>query len=413
MPIAHYVLIDNIDVSPFVMGADIDVLIPSSNTSYVQQADITLSNVGGRFDGAVNVVGETSAPFENKKNFQTDPEVSPLSLIMVILISIEYPGPSVHSALVFTGLAQKADYGYTTCKISAGTSDLKANAYLKQDIFDHKGKPTRPIIDRICEQYGLEEGEIKVPAGMEKREWGFLRDQSGKGVLDYLAENDGQEVFMDENNQLQYVPPGVRGINPPYTGRMKYPAQSESAVGLCNRVTVRGASPADPTHPHASNLPDRAMFYETTDADLAMILNNENGEGGAEVAASMLENYGRIDAPTFYYPDCCTELECRNRALRLLARYVTFWNRSMPAVVGRSPKLKSKVSYKYPRLMLNSPGEVQRYVWALGPEMSGFVTRCKTNYSSKAGWVSYIEVAPFVLNEANSAQIYADRDLGL
>jgi hypothetical protein len=406
MPITHFITIDGHDVSPWVMQADIDLVIPGSYTEYTQQADLTLSNVGGKFDGSVSVIGQTSTGVKNV--FDTDPRTTPLSKVMIVLISIEYPGPSVYSVIAFTGIAQNVDYGFSTCKIHAGTSDALANSYLKQDIFDHKGQPSSAPLEKVWEQFGLQVGEFNAPQGMEKREWGFLRDLSGKSISYYAAENDGQEFFLNENNQVMYTTPGIRGMNAPYTGRMKAPAQSESAIGLCTKVTVRGGSEYDPAHPGASNAPSKAIFYTTTVPDIETLLNNENGAGGADAAAKMIANYGIIEAPTFYFPDCATVEQCRNRALRLLARYLTYWNRSMPAVVGRTPKLKSGVSYQFQRQMrVKNPGEAQKLAWALGPEMKGFVTRCKTNYSAKSGWVSYIEVAPFAINAANSAQIYA------
>jgi len=395
MPIAQFVLIDGVDVSPWVMNIDTDILIPSTNESFVQQCDLTLSNASGRFDGMISAPGFGDT-------------ITPQSKIIIVLYSIEYnksvKEPNVYATLVFAGLAQKVDQGYLTVKVSAGSTDTSANGYLSHDIHKHNGKSTSPALQDVLAMYNLPLGTIQIPTGMEKREWVFLRDQSGKGVLDYLSDWDGHETYVNENGQLTHVPPGVEGTNPPYTGRMKVPQSSESAIGFCDRVMVRGGSFLRATEPGAEHLSDKAIGYETNQADLADILANENGEGGAEAAAEMIKNYGWIRAPTFFFPDCTTPQECHNRAIRLLARYITYWKRSVPAVVGRSPKLRSRIEYQYPRLI--------DMAWQLSTVFTGRVVRCKTNFSAKTGWVSYIEVQPFVINSANSEQIYSAQELG-
>lgn len=395
MPIAHFVVIDGIDVSPWVMGADIDILIPTSNENFVQQCDLTLSNVSGRFDGAISAPGFGDT-------------INPQSKIVVVLYSIEYSrsieAPDVYVTLAFAGLAQKVDQGYTTVKVNAGTTDTNANGYLSKDIHKHSGQPTGPALREVLAMYNLPAGTIQIPTGMEKREWEFMRDQSGKGVLDYLSDWDGQETYVNEYGKVMHVPPGVAGTNPDYTGRMKLPAQSESAVGFCDKVLVRGGSFINAKEPGAELLPAQAIGYETNQNDLALLLANENGEGGADAAAEMIANYGWIRAPTFFFPDCTTQEECQKRAIRLLARYITYWKRSMPAVVGRSPKLRSLIQYRYPRLIDQA--------WQLSTWFTGRVVRCKTNYSPKTGWVSYNEVQPFVINSANSADIYGASELG-
>lgn len=394
MPLAHFVVIDGIDVSPWVMGCDIDVVIPQSNENFVQQCDLTLSNVGDRFTGAFGSVG-----------------FGVLSKLLVVLYSIEYNAqtgvnnPNVYTTLAFTGECQNVDAGYQTVKIHAGTVDANANDYIAQDIHKHNGQPTGPALEEVLAMYNLPIGAVHIPNGMEKREWEFMRDQSGKGVLDYLADWDGQETFISESGKFYHVPPGVAGRNPDYTGRMKAPAQSESAIAFCDKVLVRGGSFINAKEPGSELLPADAVGYETTLKDLEDILQNENGEGGKEAAADMIASYGWIRAPTFFFPDCTTEAECRKRAIRLLARYITYWKRTMPAVVGRSPKLRSLIEYRFPRLIDNA--------WQLSTWFSGRVVRCKTNYSPKAGWVSYNEIQPFVINAANSEKIYGDSELGL
>ena len=53
MPIRQFVWINGQFVSPWVMNIDTDIVIPAmSQENFCQQADITLSNVNGRFDGA-------------------------------------------------------------------------------------------------------------------------------------------------------------------------------------------------------------------------------------------------------------------------------------------------------------------------------------------------------------------------
>jgi hypothetical protein len=395
MPITQFVTIDGRDVSPWVLGVDIDVLIPATNESFVQQCDLTLSNVNGRFDGMISAPG-----FGDTINSQ--------SKIVVVLYSIEYSrsleDPDVYVTLAFTGLAQKVDQGYTTVKVNAGTTDMNASGYLTNDIHKHYGQPTGPAIRDVLAMYKLPAGTISIPTGMEKREWEFMRDQSGKGVLDFLSDWDGQETYVDEHGKLNHVPPGVAGTNPDYTGRMKVPQQSESAVGLCTKVIVRGGSFINAKDPGAELLPSDAIGYETTQSDMATILNNENGEGGADAAADMIKNYGWIRAPTFFFPDCTTNEECRKRAIRLLARYITYWKRTVPTVVGRSPKLRSKIQYRYPRLL--------DMAWQLSPWFTGRVVRCRTNFGPKVGWTCMIEVQPFVLNDENAAKIYGKSELG-
>lgn len=395
MPLAHFVLIDGQDVSPWVMGADIDILIPSTNESFVQQCDLTLSNVNGRFDGMISAPGFGDT-------------INPQSKLVIVLYSIEYSrtleDPDVYVTMAFTGFAQKVDAGYTTVKVNGGTTDMNAAGYISHDIHKHQGQPTGPALRDVLAMYNLPAGTIQIPTGMEKREWEFMRDQSGKGVLDYLADWDGQETYVDEHGKLNHVPPGVAGTNPDYTGRMKAPAQSESAIGLCTKVLVRGGSFINAKEPGAELLPSDAVGYETTQSDLATILNNENGEGGTDAAADMIKNYGWIRAPTFFFPECTTNDECRKRAIRLLARYITYWKRTIPAVVGRSPHLRSRIQYRYPRLI--------EQAWQISGWLTGRVVRCKTNYSPKAGWVSYNEVQPFVINSDNSKEIYDASELG-
>jgi hypothetical protein len=391
MPLTQFVTIDGMDVSPWVMGIDVDVVIPNTNQeNFVQQADVTLSNVGGKFDGAFGGI-----------------TFGPQSTIVIVLVSIEYErdlnNPNVYSQLVYAGVCQKVDFGYRTVKINAGTSDANANAYIKYDLQAHKGESTGKLVAEVLAMNNMEIGTIVIPQGLEKREWMFLRDQSSKGVLDALADWDGTENFVNESGQYDYVPPTIANIEPPFTGRMKTPLESESAIGFCTKVRVVGASFLNAQTDGSENLPSDTPQYETNQADLALILNNENGEGGEDAAADMMANYGEIRAPTFYVPELTTKDECQKRAIRLLARYITYWMRALPAVVGRTPHLRSKVSWQYPRLL-------GRGTWQMSTEFTGRAVRIKTNFSPKVGWVSYIEVQPFVLNSANQDAIYGSME---
>ena len=76
MPIGQYTLIDGVDVSPWVMDISTDIVIPSTNENFVQQLDLTLSNVGGRFDGLISSPGFGDTIVQQYK-------------IVVILYSIE------------------------------------------------------------------------------------------------------------------------------------------------------------------------------------------------------------------------------------------------------------------------------------------------------------------------------------
>jgi hypothetical protein len=395
MPITQFVLIDGEDVSPWVMSIRTDIAIQATNESFVQQCDLVLSNEDGKFDGAFNVVGFSDG-------------INSLSKVAVVLYSIEYSQdsdePEVYVQLVFTGLAQKVDNGFLECKLSCGTSDMNANGFLTWDIHKHKGQPTMPVMQEILAMYDLPAGTVQIPIGMEKREWLFLRDQSGKAVLDYLSDWDGHETFMNEAGQLVHVPPGIRGTNPDFTGRMKIVQASESSLGFCDKVIVRGGSFLQASEPGSEHLPSNVVGYETTEADLAMILNNSNGEGGAAAAAEMVANFGWIRAPTYFVPELTTNDECKKRAIRLLARFITYWKRSMPCVVGRSPTLQSRILYQYPRLL--------GAAWQMSTMQTGRVCRCKTEFSSTAGWVSWVEVQPFVLNQANSDAIYKEMETG-
>jgi hypothetical protein len=331
-----------------------------------------------------------------------------LSTIMVILYSIEYntslENPNVYISLVFTGYCQKVDTGYLTIKINAGTTDCKSNGYIDQDIHKHNGQPTGPALEEILAMWNLPPGVIYTPIGMDKREWEFMMDQGGKGVLDYLSDWDGLPIWMNEYGKLTKIPPGVMGTNPEYTGRMKAPSQSESAVGFCNKVIVRGGSFVNAKDPGAVLLPAKAVGYVTTITDLEDILANDAGEGGAAAASDMIANYGWILAPTFFFPECTTDDECHKRAVMLLARYITYWKRAVPAVVGRTPKLYSGIAYKYPKLI--------EMLWQLSTLQVGWVVRAKTNYSPQTGWVCFTEIHPFGINASMTEKIYEDVKLG-
>jgi hypothetical protein len=387
MPIRQFVWIDGEFVSPWVMNIDTDIVIPAmSQENFCQQADITLSNVNGRFDGAFGGL-----------------IYGPQSSIIIVLNSIEYPGPEVYSALVFTGLCQNVDYGYRSVKIHAGTGDSNANAYLKFPVHSHEGSDGEDVLFEVMGQDNLKDGIIVIPKQVKKREWGFLKDQSRKGVLDYVAEWHGCEGFMDEHNQYNHIPPVVIGDNPPYTGRMKEPMASESAIAFCNRVRVTSNAFLSADTPGSEHNSNKVVAYQTTDADLIMLLNNEEGEGGAEELARMKESYGIIDAPDVVVPELSTQEECRIRALKLLARYITYFKRTLPSVVGRTPRLSTRISYQYPRLI--------NHAWQLSGMFSGRAVRAKTNFSPKTGWVCYIEVEPYVIPTAAQAEIYGEMDL--
>jgi hypothetical protein len=258
-------------------------------------------------------------------------------------------------------------------------------------------------------------GEVSVPGGTEKREWVNLCDLEGRMVLEMCSSQDGNETNVDESNQLNHVPPIASGqVNPSYTGRMKVPSQSESAVGFSNLVEVRGNSFIKATElVGPEELASHVVGYITTEADLAEIL------GSAEAAATNIANYGWIKAPTFYIPEATTVDDCKVRAKRMLAKYITYLKRAVPSVVGRSPALRSIVSYHTPRMLStnqinqmknSSDAATQDRVigglWAWGNNQGGRVVRVKNEYSSRAGWVCFIEVQPYLISDAAAAELY-------
>ncbi len=402
IPLASFVTIDDVDVSRYVLSVDTDFVIGTPDANYCQQCDLTLSNVGGRFEGAISAVGQTGGVTQRGLNG----EISGLSQIVVILRSYEYSNlaslkdPQVYTAIVFAGFAQKVDYSYTSVKISGGTADIFAEGYLHKDIHIHGGKDAGPAIAEALRQFGIPIGKIQI-VDMKRREWTHLGANSGKGVLDFASNHLAEDQWMDERGKLNILPPYVEYVNPTYTGRMKMPTNSESAVGLCNRVEVRGGGFLPPTDPGSANLGDDAPFYRTTEEDLAEVLALDVG-GGAEEATKQLENFGWIEAPVYYFPELSTWEECRERAKRLLARYQTYWRRTVPTVVGRSPDLGSGITYSYPRTL----GEIGNFSRVTVGPFSGRVVRVKTHFSSKAGWYSDVEIHPFSVNEAYVEKYY-------
>jgi hypothetical protein len=401
MPLVSFVTIDDVDVSRFVMSVDTDFVIGTPDANFCQQCDLVLSNVNGRFEGAISAVGQTGGATQRG----IDGSISGLSQIVVILISYEYSNvaslndPQVYSAIVFTGYAQEVDYAYTTVKVRGGTADILAEGYLHKDIHYHGGQTAGPAIQEVLRQFKIPIGKIKI-LDMKRREWTHLGANSGKGVLDFASNHLAEDQWMDANGKLNILPPFVEYVNPSYTGRMKAPTNSESAIGLCNRVEVRGAGFLPPDHPGSSNQSDDGPHYRTTLADLAEALALDVG-GGTEEAARQIESYGWIDAPVYYFPELSTEQECRERAKRLLARYQTYWRRTVPTVVGRSPDLASGITYSYPRTL----GDLDFSRVDIGP-FSGRVVRVKTHFSSKAGWYSDVEIHPFSISEAYAEKYY-------
>lgn len=402
MPLVSFVTIDDVDVSRYVMSVDTDFVIGTPDANYCQQCDLTLSNVGGRFEGAISAVGQTGGVTQRGLNG----DISGLSQIVVILISYEYSNlaslkdPQVYTAIVFAGYAQKVDYSYTTVKISGGTADILAEGYLHKDVHIHGGQNSKPAIEEALRQFRIPVGKIKI-VDIKRREWTHLGANSGKGLLDFASNHMGEDQWMDERGKLNILPPQVEYVNPPYTGRMKMPTNSESAVGLCNRVEVRGAGFLPPDNPGSANLTDDAPHYRTTFLDLAEALALEVG-GGEEEAANQINSFDWIDAPVYYFPELSTEQECKERAKRLLARYQTYWRRTVPTVVGRSPDLGSGITYSYPRTL----GEIGNFSRVTVGPFSGRVVRVKTHFSSKAGWYSDVEIHPFAINEDYAAKYY-------
>jgi hypothetical protein len=179
-------------------------------------------------------------------------------------------------------------------------------------------------------------------------------------------------------------------------------------MGYANHVEVRAMSFIDAPTDGSEQLPSQVQRYKTTDADLRMTYSEEGDTGtsesgwetGREGAENAVAQYGEIWAPVVYVPEQCTYDECRKRALQLLARYKTFLNRTLPAVVGRQPHLETWVSYKFRRLLDEA--------WQTSPLQEGKAVSTKGSYSSR-GWISYIEVAPKVLSDSATEYIYGDQ----
>jgi len=407
MPLVSFVTIDDADVSKYVMSVDTDFVIGTPDANFCQQCDLILSNAGGHFEGAISAVGQTGGVTQRG----LDGSISGLSQVVVILISYEYSNlaslqnPTVYSAIVFAGYAQHVDYSYTTVKVHAGTADNLAEGYLHKDIHIHGGQNAKPVIEEALKQFNIPIGEIKI-VDIKRREWTHLGANSGKGVLDFAANHMGEDQWMGERGKINILPPYIRYMNPPYTGRMKMPTNSESAIGLCNRVEVRGAGFLPPTDPGSANLTDDAPHYTTTFQDLAEVLALDTG-GGEKEAANQINNYDWIDAPVYYFPELSTREECRERAKRLLARYQTYWRRTVPTVVGRSPDLGTGITYSYPRTL----GEIGNFSRVTIGPFSGRVVRVKNHFSSKDGWYSDVEIHPFAINADYAAKYYESVDL--
>lgn len=59
MTLVSFVTIDDVDVSRYVLSVDTDFVIGTPDANFCQQCDLVLSNVNGRFDGAISAVGQT------------------------------------------------------------------------------------------------------------------------------------------------------------------------------------------------------------------------------------------------------------------------------------------------------------------------------------------------------------------
>ena len=169
------------------MSVDTDFVIGTPDANYCQQCDLVLSNVGGRFEGAISAVGQTGGTTQRGLNG----EIEGLSQIVVILRSYEYSNvaslkdPRVYTAIVFAGYAQNVNYNYTTVKIHAGTADNMAEGYLHKDIHIHGGEDAGPAIAEALRQFRIPIGKIKI-VDIKRREWTHLGANSGMGVYDFV-----------------------------------------------------------------------------------------------------------------------------------------------------------------------------------------------------------------------------------
>jgi hypothetical protein len=106
MPLVSFVIIDDIDASRYVLGVDTDFIIGTPDANFCQQCDLVLSNINGRFDGAISAIGQTGWVTQRGLNG----EITGLYQIVVILVSTEYSNlASLADPQVCTAIASLVD----------------------------------------------------------------------------------------------------------------------------------------------------------------------------------------------------------------------------------------------------------------------------------------------------------------
>lgn len=382
----HHITIDGVWVSPWFISVKTDKNLGGTNESFVQQCDLVLANPSGRFDS------EFSASISEKP-------ITPNSILIVQLFAFEFVDPDnayVYGKTVFTGPCQKIENGYLELHIRAGCDLKKTTSAILWDIHEHHGQTTSPIINQVMNQFDLIAGNMSIP-DIRKREWFFMGDMDARTILDVVTANDGYETYNNESNLLNHVPPGVDKMCPSLTGQIKAPQSAQSATGYWNEIEVRGGGNLEVVYPGAEFRSTDAIGYHTTPKDLEDAI-------GKEAADANIKKYGTIKGPTFIFPELNKIELCKKRALNLLALAARNLDVAMPGVVDRSPDLRDMVFYRVKRLIEGGDqAGNEEWGWDLSEMQMGRAARVKDEFSSKQGWVTWIEIQPYVKMSGTAA----------
>lgn len=372
MAISPEVIVDGVDVSAYFKSCHAEMT--ANHIKDPGKYDIVLANVGGIFYGAFlptvqrQVLGGESI------------ELYPRRRVFVKVNNVRKSCDSIdrEEITIFSGEIQKAECDELECRIEGSCTQGGWSSALVGDRVWKQMGDIETIVNNLLDDFGYTGERHIAPLNPVAPDLNpeALKNLDFDTAMNMVAAWAQSIYFFDEDDEFWFIPAAdVRMGWSNLDGVILRGPAGRSAVGYCNVVTVYGGT--DQATPQTSGA-ERKLHKRI----MARV----------EAEESLIDAYGRIEAPAIYVPNCNQE-QCQLIAENLLAWYDQYRDVPSVKIVGEAPSIMSKVEYhpwnQSPTETNCDPGEDNVLITG---KVKGVVTRRIVDISADGGFVCTIEV---------------------
>lgn len=391
MHIQPIVILDGENVSRYFISSHSEETANSSKDP--NKYDLTLANVGGRFNGSFAPKSIEELTEEQLGNFKLAPKHKVQLKVRTYKSGCE--GSTDRTITIFNGEIQKAEADELYLKIEGSCTQGGMTARINPKIWP-QGTPIKTIVNDLLDEFEIDGDRHIFPA---KNTTDDVNPTLDKGIdFDtalYTVSCWAESIyFFDENDDFWFVPATNREGFSDLTGSILRGSNATNMVGYCNHVDVYGGTINDESEINERKTHTLIHAWAEPDNDWE------------------IQSYGLLKAPPVILPNASLD-RCQEVADKLLEWYRQYKDVPTVKVVGKAPGLLSKVAYRpwngsIPPISCES-GEESTMGHVLG-----LVTRRVVDISAEGGFVSSLDVTTNFLGvnkptaDADITNFYSD-----